>query len=120
MKIGQNQEKIQKKTIYPSTKENIEKLVNDKKCVIDIREINEYIESGIISHCFCIPFSTFKNKINDIPKNDNIYITCRGGGRAAMAITYLIRKGFKNNFYNIEGGMMKVINSGYSTVKYEK
>ena len=77
MKIGQNQENIQKKTIYPSTKENIEKLVNDKKCVIDIREINEYIEYGIISHCFCIPFSTFKNKINDIPKNDNIYITCR-------------------------------------------
>ena len=114
---GKNSEKL---TIYPSTKENIEKLVNDKKCVIDIREINEYIESGIISHCFCIPFSTFKNKINDIPKNDNIYITCRGGGRAAMAITYLIRKGFKNNFYNIEGGMMKVINSGYSTVKYEK
>ena len=69
---------------------------------------------------FLYSFFSFKNKINDITKNDNIYITCRWGCIAAMFITYLIRKGFKNNFYNIEGGMMKVINSGYSTVKYEK
>ena len=33
-----------------------------KYCVIDIREINEYIEYGIISHCFCIPFSPLKIK----------------------------------------------------------
>ena len=37
-----------------------------------------------------------------------------------MAITYLMRKGYNSIFYNIEGGMMKVIKSGYSTFKYEK
>ena len=106
--------------VYETTKDSIEKLVKDKKYVIDIREIPEYIETGIIENCQCFPFSTFRNNYNLIPKESEIYITCKGGGRAAMAITYLLRKGYNSIFYNIEGGMMKVIKSGYSTFKYEK
>ena len=50
--------------------------------------------------------SVFKDNLNKIKKNLDIYIICSTGFRAQAIITYLIRKGYnKDRLFNIIGGI---------------
>ena len=109
-----------KKIIYdPNTYESISKIVNNNETIIDIREINEYKETGVIEHANLIPLSTFMIDYSKIPKEGNVYVFCKSGMRAVVGMSYAKRAGCKNKFIIMQGGMNKAIEEKYPLVPYE-
>ena len=101
-----------------NTSEEIQKIIEDKKSIIDVREISEFKETGIIKDAILIPLSDFKNNFKKIPNGGEIYVYCTGGIRAIAGMTFAKREGYKNKFIIMEGGMMKTIKEGFPTVPY--
>ena len=116
--IKQSDLNIQKAEYNENTKKDVEKLVAKGKYLLDIREIKEYKETGVINEAHLIPLSTFTSNYNRIPESVDIYIFCKGGGRALLGMSYLKRMGFKNKFIIMRGGMTKTIQEGYPLVPY--
>ena len=110
---------IQQAQYNENRKELVEKLVQSGKYIIDIREVKEYKETGVIEKAHLIPLSTFKNsKYPKIPRNVDIYVFCKTGGRALLGMSYLKRLGFKNKIYVMRGGLTKTIKEGVKLVPY--
>ena len=109
---------IEKIEYNTNTKEEIQKLVDNKKIIIDIREIGEFKETGIVKDALLIPLTTFKENFNKIPKEGDVYIYCKSGMRAVTGMTFAKREGYKNKFIIIEGGMLRTIKEGFQVVPY--
>ena len=106
--------KIQNKLL---DKKNIKKL-NYEYQLIDVREEKEYEDIGIIENSTLIPLTVFKENMNKINKNLDIYLICSTGFRAQALVTYLIRKGYnKDRIYNIIGGISNVKIRGIKLIK---
>ena len=110
---------IQQIVYDPNTKESITKIVENKGNIIDIREISEYKETGVIKEANLIPLRTFQNDYGKIPKEGNVYVFCKSGGRAVVGMSYAKRAGYSNNFIIMKGGMTQAISEGYPLVPYE-
>lgn len=102
----------------PNTKESIQEIVDKGENIIDIREISEYIETGVIKEAVLIPLTTFKTDYNKIPNNGNVFVFCKSGMRAVVGMTYAKRAGYTNRFVIMTGGMSKAIEEGYPLVPY--
>ena len=109
---------IQQIQYDPNTFESTSNIINNNENIIDIREIKEYIETGVISIANLIPLSTFFNDYIKIPKEGNVYVFCKSGGRAVVGMSYAKRKGYKNKFIIMKGGMDQAIKEGIKTVPY--
>ena len=116
--IRQGEINIQSAIYNENTKNDVEKLVKDEKYIVDIREIEEYKETGVIKEANLIPLSTFKENYKKLPKNKDIYAFCKSGGRALLAMSYARRLGYRNKFYIMRGGMKKTIEEGYILAPY--
>ena len=110
---------IQQIEYDPNTKESITKIVENKGNIIDIREINEFKETGVIKEAHLIPLRTFQDDYEKIPKDGNVYVFCKSGGRAVVGMSYAKRGGYKNKFIIMKGGMTQAIKEGYPVVPYE-
>lgn len=74
------------------------------KIVIDVREPHEY-KSGYIPNATNIPLSQLKNRINEIPKDKQLYLYCRSGMRSKQAARLLGKHGF-SSMAHLQGGIM--------------
>ena len=83
---------------------NVRDILQNSGVIIDVREKDEYEQSHIIG-AKNIPLSEIRNRLDEIPKNEPLYIHCRSGQRSYNAVLLLQQKGFKNVF-NISGGFM--------------
>ena len=108
---------IQKALYKENTKESVEKLVKEKKYILDLREPDEYKETGIVENSKLIPLSTLNRKIKKLPKNGDIYLFCKTGGRALMAMSFLKKARVKSKLYIMRGGITKTIEEGFDLVK---
>ena len=139
---------IQKALYKENTKESVEKLVKEKKYILDLREdeeceetgiiensksmpvstlnrryildlreAEEYKETGIVENSKLIPLSTLNRKIKKLPKNGDIYLFCKTGGRALMAMSFLQKARVKSKLYIMRGGINKTIQEGFALVK---
>ena len=102
-----------------NTKEDVEKLVANGEYLLDIREISEYNETGVIKEANLFPLSTFNIDYVNLPKDVDVYVFCKGGGRALSAMSFAKRAGFTNKFIIMRGGMGKTINEGYPLGPYD-
>jgi rhodanese-related sulfurtransferase len=111
--------------LYVTSKEAFEKWKGslEKVKILDVRTAEEYLFVGHASMAWNIPiffqsyeWDTLKQKFPMKPNpdfitavkkiftlNDTILVTCRSGGRSAMAVNLLAKEGFKNVF-NITDG----------------
>ena len=103
-----------------NTLKDVDKLVEKQKYLLDIRNIEEYKETGVIEGSHLIPLSTFKTEYKNIPNNEDIYIFCKGGGRALLAMSFLQRAGYTFHLVVMKGGMAKTINEGFLLVPYSE
>ena len=101
-----------------NTKEEIEKIANYRNVIIDVREINEFKNTGIIKEALLLPLSCVNDEIYKIPQIGNIYVYCRSGMRAVTYMTYAKRAGYKNKIIIMEGGMLKAIQEGFPLVPF--
>lgn len=90
-----------------SQQEAYERLSKDKSIpLVDVRSVEEFVEDGHVEGSINLPLDdlvemfpqTFKDK------EATIYVICYSGARAASAVNYLRREGYKNVF-NV-GGVM--------------
>ena len=94
-------------------------IIGDHEIVLDIREPNEYKETGIIKSSYLFPVSLLKYNYRLIPKNKKIYILCLTGRRALIIYSYLLRKGFsKKDLYIIKGGISNLIKLNFPLIKF--
>ncbi len=85
---------------------DIRGLVESGAFIIDIRETEELAE-GTIINSKSIPYSSLRSRLNEIPKDEPIYVTCRTGQRSYSAVLALQYLGFKD-VYNIAGGFLSL------------
>jgi hydroxyacylglutathione hydrolase len=102
------------KTISPT--ELSEELENYQ--VLDVREINEFEDEGHIAgaqHCYVGSLGEF---LKSQELNAPIVVTCSVGHRASLAVSILLKKGYKD-VYNLLGGMTAWKKQGLSMHKNE-
>jgi rhodanese-related sulfurtransferase len=112
--------------LYVTAKEAYEewKTQPEKVMILDVRTPEEYLFVGHPTMAWKIPVATqiydwdastgqfpmkplpdFVSRVSEVAKpDDTIMVTCRSGGRSAIAVNMLAKAGFKN-VYNIIDGM---------------
>ncbi|MEK6264475.1 MAG: FAD-dependent oxidoreductase [Clostridium sp.] len=97
------------------SEKDVRGLVESKACIIDVREVDEYELSHIIG-AVNIPLSEIRQRTNEIPKGEPVYLHCRSAQRSYNAARALQNLGY-TNIYNIAGGFMGI--SFYESFKDE-
>ena len=77
---------------------------NPDVVLIDVREQWEY-DAGHIPNVKLIPLGELPNRLNEIPKDKFVVMTCRSGNRSNQATQFLRSKGF-DNVHNMQGGIL--------------
>ena len=80
----------------------IDKLDKSKSLIIDVREKFE-LSTGKFDNSINIPLGQIRDRIDEIPKDKDIYVTCQVGQRGYVACRILNSYGIKA--INIDGGM---------------
>ncbi|MDP4285573.1 MAG: FAD-dependent oxidoreductase [Bacteroidota bacterium] len=70
--------------------------------LIDVRRKDEY-DDGKIANAINIPVDEIRNRLDEIPKDKNVYIYCEAGLRGYLAQRILRQNGF-DNVFNLSGG----------------
>ncbi len=79
----------------------IDKIVADGGLIIDVRDANER-DHGFIKNSINIPVNELRDRLDELPKNKPIYITCQVGLRGYLATRILKGNGYHP--VNIDGG----------------
>jgi adenylyltransferase/sulfurtransferase len=72
--------------------------------LLDVREPNEY-QIGRIPGSTLIPLGEVPQRVNEIPRDKEIIVQCKMGGRSARAAEFLRQQGYKN-VKNLKGGIL--------------
>lgn len=88
------------------TVEGVRGLVEKGAYILDVRERAEY-ERGHIEGAHLIPLSELRERIDEIPKDEPVYIHCRSGQRSYNAVLALQNLGYTNVF-NITGSFLAI------------
>ncbi|MEJ8555253.1 CoA-disulfide reductase [Tepidibacter sp. Z1-5] len=81
--------------------DEIDKIVENGGLLIDVRESIER-DMGYIKGSINIPLGEIRNRLDEIPKNKEVYITCQVGLRGYLACRILSQHGHKVK--NLDGG----------------
>lgn len=84
----------------------VRELVENDAFIIDAREPTEF-ERGHLKTAVNIPLSQFRNRLNEIPKDQPVYVHCRSGQRSYNMVMALQNLGFTNVF-NISGSFLGI------------
>lgn len=79
--------------------------------LIDVREQWEYDE-GHIPGVTLIPMNQVPNRLDEIPTDKEVVVTCRSGNRSGQITDYLRQQGF-DNVQNMSGGIVAWEAAGY-------
>ncbi|UNT71648.1 CoA-disulfide reductase (plasmid) [Bacillus sp. N447-1] len=79
----------------------IDDIVEKGGYLIDVREPYE-LKQGVIKGAVNIPLDELRERIDEIPKDKELYITCKLGMRGYVAARLLMEKGYKVK--NVDGG----------------
>jgi rhodanese-related sulfurtransferase len=79
--------------------------------VIDVRQMEE-IAQGTVPKAEALPLHILPTRIGEMDKAEKLIMICRSGARSAQACMFLQQQGF-SNVYNLRGGMMGWVQSGF-------
>lgn len=79
------------------------KISKEDVWILDVREDYEYQLSNIGG--FLIPLNKVVNRMEEIPKDRQVIVMCKMGGRSQKAIELLQEQGFEN-LVNLKGGIV--------------
>ena len=83
--------------------------------VLDVREQNEY-DDGHIPGVTLIPMMQIPDRLDEIPTDQEVIVTCRSGNRSSQVAEFLVQNGF-DNIHNMEGGIVQWQAAGYPVEK---
>ncbi len=84
----------------------VRELVENNAFIIDAREPHEYERSHLINSVN-IPLSQFRQRLDEIPKDQPVYVHCRSGQRSYNMVKALGQLGF-DNIWNISGSYLGI------------
>ena len=98
-------EEMEEKTFEQtlSNDEIIDRASSNRGLILDVREEAEYA-FGYIEGAQSIPMGELENRLEELDKNQEIYVICRTGRRSSLAAQKLVEKGFAKVF-NVLPGM---------------
>ena len=76
--------------------------INPGDLLIDVRSKDEYV-NGNIEHAVNIPVDEIRERLNEIPKEKNVFIYCEAGLRGYLAQRILTQNGY-DKVLNLSGG----------------
>ena len=76
----------------------------DDVFMLDVREQWEYDE-GHIPNITLIPMGDIPNRLDELPRDKEIIVTCRSGNRSGQISALLQSNGF-TNIHNMQGGIL--------------
>lgn len=79
----------------------IDRILADGGTLIDVRKPEEW-ENGHITGATSIPLDELRDRLDDLPKEETIYVNCQVGLRGYIAARILAENGFKVK--NLDGG----------------
>ncbi len=79
--------------------------------VLDVREQYEYDEKHI-PNVTLLPMSEIENRLDEIPTDKEVIVTCRSGNRSGQVTQFLRQNGF-DNVHNMEGGIVAWEQAGF-------
>ncbi len=90
-------------------------LIESNAFIVDVRE-NEEWEKGHVINAKHIALSELRERIDEIPKDRQVYLYCRSGQRSYNAILALQHRGY-NHVFNVSGGFIGLCFNEYFTDK---
>ena len=79
---------------------------NPNVFMLDVREPDEYA-AGHIPGITLIPMGEIIDRLNEIPTDQEVIVTCRTGNRSAQIADYLNANGEHGEVANLEGGIIQ-------------
>ena len=83
--------------------------------LVDVRETNEVAElSYDVPNIIHIPLTQFEERFTEIPKDKEVVIVCKSGGRSLRAAGFLVNHGY-DKVVNMQHGMIRWAQKGFPT-----
>jgi rhodanese-related sulfurtransferase len=79
--------------------------------LLDVREQWEYDE-GHIPGVTLIPMGEIPSRLEEVPRDKQVIVTCRSGNRSGQVANFLRQNGF-DNIHNMSGGIVDWESAGY-------
>lgn len=95
--LGMNADNILRGFVKPAFIEDLQ-----DSCIIDVRP-ETIFKMGTIENAINIPITELRNRLNNIPKDKKVILSCNTGYTSYVASRILIQNGF-NNIYSFMGG----------------
>lgn len=89
-------------------------LDNPDYIIIDVREVYEFDEMRL-ENAVNMPVSSITCNLTSIPKDKNVIIMCKSGGRSSAIYRILEGQGY-TNIINLKGGILLWKEMGYSVI----
>lgn len=91
------------------------KKIADGAILVDVREQDEIQELSFdVPNLIQIPLSEFENRYNEVPKDKEVVLVCKGGSRSLKATYFLMNHGWTNVF-NMQNGLTRWVQKGFPT-----
>ncbi|MCA9952689.1 MAG: rhodanese-like domain-containing protein [Anaerolineales bacterium] len=84
----------------------------DDVFMLDVREQDEYDEKHI-PDITLIPMSELQSRVDEIPTDKTVVVTCRSGNRSGQVTDFLRQNGF-DNVHNMQGGINEWEAAGFA------
>lgn len=94
-----------------STVEQVAAMRDQGAFILDVREPSEWAQFHIPESTL-IPLGELSNRLNELPKDQDIVVVCRSGNRSAQGRDILLAAGFAN-VTSMAGGVTKWQTQGY-------
>lgn len=100
------------KEICPTTTQG---RVKEGALLVDVRERDEVAALAYdVPNIINIPLSEFEERYTEIPKDKEVIMVCKGGGRSLRAAGFLVNHGY-SNVVNMEHGIARWVQKGFPT-----
>ena len=105
LRKSSDEQNIEKKFENVTTNDELNQKLhsNEEITVLDVREEAEYVFNHI-PNATSIPLGELEQRLDELDKENEIYIVCRTGNRSDLAAQILVSKGFTKVF-NVVPGM---------------
>jgi rhodanese-related sulfurtransferase len=94
------------KEICPTTTQS---WVKNGALLVDVREKEEVEQLAYdVPNIINIPLSVFEDRYTEVPKDKEVVVVCKGGGRSLRAAGFLINHGYdRDKVVNMEHGIIR-------------
>lgn len=100
------------KEICPTT---TQQWVKNGALLVDVREKDEVAQLAYdVPNTINIPLSEFEERFTEIPKDKEVVMVCKDGGRSLRAAGFLVNHGY-DKVVNMKHGMIRWAQKGFPT-----